>query len=85
MHTEIVLTFPNTHSALGGEKALIEAGVTVRVMPRPSALGEGCGICLRIDREDRAKAEIVLRSGGIGVEALFLRERGPGGALYRRL
>lgn len=83
MQPEAVFTFPNTHHAIAGEKALDGAGVAVRVMPRPAALGDGCGICLRVGEDDRAAAVGVLRGAGVAVEAVFLKVRREGRSEYR--
>ncbi len=83
MPTEAVFTFANTHDAIAGEKALVAAGVGVRVMPRPSALGDGCGICLRVDGEQRAAAAAILREASAPAEAAYLRIRRGGKSEYR--
>lgn len=80
---ETVFTFPNTANAVAGEQALLAASVAVRVMPRPSALGEGCGICLRVDEEERERSEAVLRDAGVRVEAVFLKTRENGTTCYQ--
>lgn len=82
---EIVLTFPNTRNALGGEKALRDAGIEVRVMSRPSALGEGCGICLRTSEGDRDRTILILNEAGIEMESVFLMLRDNGKSEYRQL
>lgn len=44
-----ILTFPSTHMAIYAEKALLQAGFSVGVMPLPSSIKAGCGIALRVD------------------------------------
>lgn len=80
-HAEIVFTFPDTHSAMAGERALTEAGVPVRVMSKPSSLGEGCGICLRVDPVERNRAEAVFR-GKVRTAGVFLKTRENGATCY---
>ncbi|HZK54984.1 MAG TPA: DUF3343 domain-containing protein [Desulfosporosinus sp.] len=43
-----ILTFANTHEAIFAEKALLQAGYQVGVMPIPSGIKAGCGIALRV-------------------------------------
>lgn len=85
MDSETVFTFSTTHNAINGEKALLSAGVGARVMPRPSALGQGCGICLRVDDADRERAVAALDAAGVVVEALFAKIRHPDRTEYRKL
>lgn len=85
MREEAVFTFFDTHHAIGGERALLAGGVAVRVMSRPSALGQGCGICLRVDAADKEKAAAVLHGNGVEIDAVYLKTRGDGGTVYQRL
>lgn len=75
MQTEIIFTFTDTRNAVNGEKALVNSGVRVRVMSRPAVLGQGCGICLRVGEEDRARAGNVLQQAGIVVEKVYYRRK----------
>lgn len=85
MRDEIVFTFPDTGNAMAGEKALHAAGIAVRVMPRPSSLGDGCGICLRVNPEDRPAAEEALGKEKIFADGVYLKTRENGTTGYRRL
>lgn len=85
MNPEIVFTFPNTHNAMAGEKALMDRQVDVRVMARPSALGDGCGICLRVDPQSRVQAEEVLRECGVEVDGMYEKSRVDGSTCYEPL
>ncbi len=72
---EVVFTFSATRQAIIGEQVLLGAGVPVRVMARPSALGEGCGICLRVAAADRERgAELLLQAavkrGGVYLKTI---------------
>lgn len=72
---EAVLTFRNTHGAVNGERVLLEGGLAVRVMPLPTCLGAGCGLCLRVDGTDLEQALQILAESKIEVQGLFWKER----------
>jgi hypothetical protein len=76
---EKVLTFDGTGAALAGEERLKAAGIPVRVMARPSALGAQCGFCLRVGPEDLARASGVLREANLTVRGVYDQIPGPGG------
>jgi hypothetical protein len=57
--------FSSVHDALAAESSLNVAGVAVTVIPSPRALGELCGIALRVDRCDGAAAEHALTAAGL--------------------
>ena len=48
MDREFVIAFNSTNIAIKAESSLLERGVQVSVMPLPSQINAGCGICLRI-------------------------------------
>ena len=77
---EIVFTFHNTHGAIGGEKALLEGGLKVKVMALPSSLGAGCGICLRVAEADLSRALALLAGAGFEAEGVY-RKTGPAGKI----
>lgn len=51
MTPEIILTFSSSTYAIASETILLEANFPVKVMPLPSSLGAGCGLCLRLPLE----------------------------------
>lgn len=76
MQTELIFTFHNTHHAIAGEQALLSGGIAVRVMPMPSAISAGCGLCLRVNPNDRAKAEALFAQKNVEVQQAYLAENG---------
>ena len=67
---ELVITFHNTREAILGEKALLDSGFAVGVMPMPARLGPACGIALRIGAEDLERAKSLL---GKNISGIFRR------------
>lgn len=64
-----ILTFDNTHAAIFAEKALLQAGYPVGVMPVPSGIRAGCGIALRVD--DYIASSALLEKNNIIVAAVY--------------
>jgi hypothetical protein len=61
----VALGFASVHDAMAAESALKTAGVSVTAIPSPRALGELCGIALRIAPQDVEAAEAVLAQAGV--------------------
>ena len=57
--------FASVHDALAAEDALKAGDVAVTAIPSPRALGESCGIALRIVPQDAEAAESVLARAGL--------------------
>lgn len=79
---EVVLTFANTHGAITAEKTLLAAGLAVRVMPLPDAIGAGCGISLRVDFDEMKNAVSVLEKAGAPPEGVYLAQKKEGRTAY---
>ena len=54
------------------EKALVEGGFSVQVMPVPSAIREGCGFCLRLISEELEQAAAFLSERGIFLSDVYM-------------
>lgn len=78
----MVFAFETTRAAIVGERALLDAGLDARVMPRPASLGEGCGICLRVPDGDGEAASAALRAAGAPVQGVFRKLRVNGATIY---
>ena len=57
---EAIIVFQNTRSAIIGERKLLDAGITVKVMPTPKEVGPACGIALRVPKTDIEKSLLLL-------------------------
>jgi transposase len=60
-----VLGFETTHDAVAAERALLDAGVPVLLIPTPKILGTLCGLAARVEQSDRPRARSVLEKAGI--------------------
>ena len=61
----IAYGFASVHDALAAESALEAGDVRVTAIPSPRALGELCGVAIRIAPEDAEAAEAVLARAGL--------------------
>jgi hypothetical protein len=65
----VLLGFPTTHDALDAESLLGDLGIAVIPIPTPQSIGALCGIALRLDPADEARATAYLESAGIAISA----------------
>lgn len=79
---EYVLTFARTHDAMRAEQVLLAAGIAPGVMPLPSTIRAGCGLCLRIPPAFRAAAQHALSSEDCEYQELYLRTVQNGKSTY---
>jgi len=49
---EYIITFSNTSSAIAAEQYLLESKLSVTVLPLPSRIRAGCGICLKASPDE---------------------------------
>ncbi len=76
---EIVFAFYSTAEAIQGEKTLLRGGVQPKVMPIPSAIWEGCGIGLRVEKDQGTAAKRLLRGARF---QMYLRYAADGKSTY---
>jgi len=76
MITEILFTFPNTKTAIAGERALLAAGLHVTIQPMPEALSTQCGIVLRLPESELEAGRTALSAAGIEVSAVYRAQDG---------
>lgn len=70
---EVVLTFARTNETIRAERLLEDAGLPVRVMPLPSAVRAGCGVCLRLPEARLREAAALLEQAAIPVQSVLRR------------
>lgn len=73
----IVFTFSSTHKVITGERALLDKGIKVEVIPLPSGIGAGCGLCLQIARADCEAARALLSENNAAPQSAHIRASGP--------
>ena len=74
MQEEIFFTFPSTRGAISGEKALLKAGLSVKVMPMPEALSHQCGICLRLPLHELEAGKAALGAADVSIQQIYQKE-----------
>ena len=57
---------------------MLEAGIHVLVMPVPSAIRAGCGLCLRLPPSETGEAEKSLQKSGIIPQCIYTRIENDG-------
>jgi hypothetical protein len=66
-----VVTFRTTSAAYASEKALLRAGLQVKVIPVPRSLSTDCCLGLRIEWPQREAVQEALRRAGVAFVAVF--------------
>jgi hypothetical protein len=66
----VILVYSTSH-AIRIEKLLIENGIPCKLIPVPRQLSSDCGICVRIDRNDRPRVNIPLSADQVEIEGIY--------------
>ena len=66
-----LVTFHTTVGAMAMEKACKEAGVPGRLIPVPTAITAGCGMCWMAPPEDRPQVETLTARLGLDVSGTY--------------
>lgn len=82
---EVMIVFDRTACAIQGEGVLLEGGLCPLVMPLPSRLRAGCGICLRVRPEMAKEATALLGAKSVDFAGLYLRRVQHGASEYEPL
>ncbi|MCL2233323.1 MAG: DUF3343 domain-containing protein [Treponema sp.] len=81
---EYIITFKNTNFAIKAEQCLLEK-MNVGVLPLPSQISAGCGICLRVKQDEIDAALAALADREISAAGLYSRATENGRYLYEEL
>ena len=71
-----VILFPSTHFALRAEKLIKGKGLPIKLIPVPRQLSSDCGVCLRIEWEQREIIHRLLEEERVKIEGIHLLQRG---------
>ncbi|MHB8870370.1 MAG: DUF3343 domain-containing protein [Thermoleophilia bacterium] len=67
----VVLVFATTHAAMAAEDALREEGIPLQVIPLPRWVAADCGLALRLEEGDVARAEEEIIGRGIRLRGVY--------------
>ena len=48
-----IIVFKNTHDAMSAEQKLNGLNYDFRIMPTPTLITQSCGICIRVEQEEK--------------------------------
>jgi hypothetical protein len=77
--TNSVLLALSASQAIRGEAAVRRAGIGCALLPVPRTLSSQCGVCLRVSRGDRERAEEILAQMGVEISATYDLSMSPSG------
>ncbi len=79
---EYIFTFGSTSHSIKAEQTLLAAKLSVTVMPLPAAIRAGCGLCLRVAKDDMPAAQRALQEADVPIEQVYRRRPDGPGATY---
>jgi len=82
---EYIITFKNTNLAIKAEQCLLEQKLQIGVLPLPSQISAGCGICLRVKQNEINAALAALADREIAGAGVYSRVTENGRYLYEEL
>jgi len=82
---EYIITFKNTSSAIKAEQCLLAKNLGVTVLPLPSKISSGCGICLKVKEAELKAALNTLTKENIGEIGLYSRIMEDGKYFYEKI
>ncbi|GAA6323894.1 hypothetical protein F350042L8_09920 [Fusobacterium ulcerans] len=74
--TFLLLAADSTHLIIKSEKLLKENGIECRIIPLPSEVKATCGLSVRMELEDKKRADKILKSEGIELEKYSVIKKG---------
>lgn len=67
-----LLTFKNTHDAIGGEKVLKARKLMPVVMPTPTSMTKSCGLSIKVSKESIEEVKILINKNELNIKDIYL-------------
>ncbi|MBX9138699.1 MULTISPECIES: DUF3343 domain-containing protein [unclassified Clostridium] len=67
-----IIVFKNTHDAMSAEQKLNGLNYDFRIMPTPTLITQSCGICIRVEQEE--KLNEIIESKVIEFKNIYKKE-----------
>ena len=67
-----IVVFKNTHDAMSAEQKLNGLNYKFRIMPTPTLITQSCGICIRIEEEE--KLNEIINNNTIEFKNIYKKE-----------
>ncbi|MBC8060975.1 MAG: DUF3343 domain-containing protein [Clostridiaceae bacterium] len=67
-----LLTFKNTHDAIGCEKLLKEKKLMLQIMPTPTSMTKSCGISIKVSKESIEEIKALINRNELSVKVIYL-------------
>ena len=67
-----IIVFKNTHDAMSAEQKLNGLNYDFRIMPTPTLITQSCGICIRVEQEE--KLNEIINSNVIEFKNIYKKE-----------
>ena len=67
-----LLTFKNTHDAIGSEKILKEKRLMIAVMPTPTSMTKSCGLSISVSMEAIEEVKGLISRNEVKVKDIYL-------------
>jgi len=67
-----LLTFKNTHDAIGSEKMLKEKELMIAVMPTPTSMTKSCGLSISVSKEAIEEVKGLISRNELKVKTIYL-------------
>lgn len=67
----VILTFPTTTDAMAMESYAMSHGVPGRLIPVPTTISAGCGMCWSAPPDARAQVEDAAKAAALRTEGIF--------------